>query len=151
MKRVALVCLAAFGLLAVGCKENVKSTRTFRLPEGNAVNGQAAFVSLQCIRCHSVAGIDLPPPTAPALKTLALGGKVARMRTYGDLLTSIIHPEFALSDARSPEQQAKLFTSPMRSFNQVMTVQQLIDLVTFLQPSYTQLEPLYVMQENGIP
>ena len=59
MKRVALVCLAAFGLLAVGCKENVKSTRTFRLPEGNAANGQAAFVSLQCIRCHSVAGIDL--------------------------------------------------------------------------------------------
>ena len=132
MKRVALVCLAAFGLFAVGCKDNVKSTRTFRLPEGNAVNGQAAFVSLQCIRCHSVAG-------------------VARMRTYGDLLTSIIHPEFALSDARSPEQQAKLFTSPMRSFNQVMTVQQLIDLVAFLQPSYSQLEPLYVMQENGIP
>jgi hypothetical protein len=39
----------------------------------------------------------------------------------------------------------------MRSFNQVMTVQQLIDLVSFLQPSYSQLEPLYVMQENGIP
>ena len=151
MKLIALLCVTAFALCAVGCKENVKSTRTFRLPEGNAVNGKAAFVSLECVRCHSVAGVDLPPPTAPALKTLALGGKVARLRTYGDLLTSIIHPELALSDARSPEQKAKMFTSPMRSFNQVMTVQQLIDLVAFLQPSYTQLEPLYEMQDYSLP
>ena len=64
MKRVALVCLAAFGLFAVGCKDNFKSTRTFRLPEGNAVNGQAAFVSLQCIRCHSVAGSRIATPPA---------------------------------------------------------------------------------------
>jgi uncharacterized protein YfaS (alpha-2-macroglobulin family) len=81
---------------------------------------------------------------APALVTVTEG-------TDDIAFLSLTDPEFALSDARSPEQQAKLFTSPMRSFNHVMTVQQLIDLVAFLQPSYTQLEPLYVMQENGIP
>lgn len=151
MKLIALLCVAALGLCAAGCKENVKSTRTFRLPEGNAVNGKAACVSLECVRYHSVAGVDLPPPTAPALKTLPLGGKIARLHTYGDLLTSIIHPEFALSAARSPEQQARMITSPTRSFNQVMTFQQLIDLVAFLQPSYTPLEPLYEMQEYGLP
>lgn len=33
--------------------------------------------------------------------------------------------------------------SPMRVVNDDMTVTQLIDLVTFLQPKYTQLQPLY--------
>jgi hypothetical protein len=38
--------------------------------------------------------------------------------------------------------------SPMKEFNQVMTVAQLIDIVTFLKPQYQRLEPLY--QPNPI-
>jgi len=151
MKATFILALAALGLLAAGCQKDIKSTRSFRLPEGNAERGQAAFVALQCVSCHTVDGVDLPKPTDTSHPRLALGGKVPRLRTYGDLLTSIIHPDYSLSEAIPVRERKKMGKSPMIGVNDVMTVQQLIDLVVFLQSRYTQLEPLYEMEYQLMP
>jgi sulfur-oxidizing protein SoxX len=66
---------------------------------------------------------------------------VARLRTSGDLLTSIIHPT-AVSAEKMPRPGSQRVTeSPMPVVNDDTTVTQMIDLVTFLQPRFTQIPP----------
>ena len=141
MKAEVGIALAALGLFVGGCDSNLKSGRRLHLPQGSAEKGRAAFVALKCTECHSVVGVDLPKPTAVPEKVVVLGGDVARLRTIGDLLTSIIHPEYALSDKMDPRMPVVAGKSPMPVVNDVMTVAQLVDLVAFLQPRYTRLPP----------
>jgi len=70
-----------------------------------------------------------------------LGGKVMKVRSYGELVTAIIHPKYEISDKLA---HASAYPeSPMHQVNDTMTVTQLLDIVTFLQPRYQQLEPIY--------
>ena len=106
--------------------------------------GKQAFIDLKCYTCHRVDGIaDLPPPTQPPEKIVVLGGEVAQVRTYGRLMTAIIHPSQSISERMiaRPEKQTK--ESPMPTVNEIMTVEQLINLIAFLQPQYRELQPLY--------
>jgi len=141
MKTMFGIILTTLGLVVSGCDYGLKSTRSLHLPQGNAANGKVAFVALKCVECHSVAGVDLPKPTASAEKVVELGGDVARLRTIGDLLTSIIHPGYAISEKMKRPEGKGPVKSPMRGVNDIMTVTQMIDLVTFLQPHYKQLPP----------
>lgn len=112
----------------------------FALPEGDIQRGRETFIALECNTCHSVADIDraasdLPPPIHKKL-----GGEVSRVKSYEDLVTSIINPSHRLS-ARYPEDMISEIAdeegrSRMPNYNDVMTVQQLVDLVTFLQSEY---------------
>lgn len=131
--------LAAVGLTA--CNEGVKSGKGFRLPDGDAEKGKAAFVSLQCHTCHPVVGVELPAPPSKAPIQFFLGGEVTRLRTYGDLVTSIINPSHGLSPGFDKKQLEGAKLSPMPEFNSVMTVAQMIDLVAFLNPRYKKLDP----------
>ena len=142
MKALLVICLVSL-LATAGCAKGPKSTRTFRLPEGSGERGRTAFVALKCHECHTVAGIELPAPARVQRPALALGGEVVRLRTYGDLLTAIVHPNHELSDQLPIRERKEMGRSPMPSVNEVMTVSQMIDLVTFLQPRYRQLEPMY--------
>ena len=135
----ALFALALAGLLAAGCGRNLQSARSLRLPQGNADNGKAAFVALKCVRCHTVAGVELPKPTESADKIVALGGEVERLRTIGDLLTSIVHPSAGISEKMPRPVGTTITKSPMPVVNDTMTVTQMIDLVTFLQPRHTSI------------
>ena len=127
-------------LLAAGCGENLDSASRFRFPRGDAEYGKAAFVALNCTSCHTVTGItDLPKPSVAPEKVIALGGEVARLRTVGDLLTAIVHPSFGISEKMKVSPDAEPGKTPMREVNDRMTVRQLIDLISFLQPQYTQL------------
>ena len=142
MKTGLGITLAALALLAGGCDSGIKSGRRLQLPQGSAENGRTAFVALKCVECHTVTGISgLPRPTAAPEKIVALGGEVARLRTIGDLLTAIIHPKLALSEKWETRPAGKAVKSPMPVVNDVMTVTQMIDLVTFLQPQYSKLPP----------
>ena len=143
MRVILIIVLASLLAVAAGCSKGAKSLRNFRLPEGDAGRGQAAFVALKCHTCHTVSGIALPAPTAEPNQVLALGGEVIQLRTYGDLLTAIIHPAYELSDKLSIPERRRMRQSPMTPVNDVMTVSQLIDLVTFLQPRYRLLQPMY--------
>jgi mono/diheme cytochrome c family protein len=148
--KLLLIVLASL-LVGAGCTKGTKSTRSFRLPEGDAGRGQAAFAALQCHSCHTVAGVAFPAPTAAPEHVVALGGEVVRLRTYGDLLTAITHPAYELSDKLTPQERRKMRSSPMTPVNEVMTVRQLVDLVVFLQPRYRQLDPLYEMDYRLTP
>ena len=140
MKTFLLVCATLVLLLPLGC-DSSQSGRRLHLPKGNPEHGQAAFIALKCTNCHTVEGVDLPRPTIQSKDVVTLGGAVPQIRTVGDLITSIIHPTESISyklkipGARLPS------TSPMPTVNAVMTVTQMIDLVRFLQPRYSQMEP----------
>ncbi len=116
----------------------------FRLPEGEAERGKAAFLEMKCHQCHTVAGVVFPNADSPSPISLELGGVVRKVKTYGELVTSIIQPQHITS----PEHLAKLgkssepgARSPMPSFNDTMTVTQMVDIVTFLHDHYQKAPP----------
>lgn len=134
-KYTAIVTSVLLALL-VGCDTGPQSPRGFSLPEGNGERGQQTFVALQCNACHTVSGKDLPEPEQTSEIRVLLGGKTNRVRTYGELVTSIINPSHKLAVGYVPEAILPEQVSQMRNYNDVMTVSQLIDLVAFLQASY---------------
>lgn len=119
-----------------------------RLPEGNIIAGQEAFVSLSCHRCHSVDGVDFPEEDIPATGiNITLGGEEAVVKTYGRLLTSITNPEHVVRDkhkALIEASGASDITSMMPVMNEHMTVQQLIDIIAFLDDHYSVVVPDYI-------
>ena len=106
--------------------------------------GEMAFINLQCQQCHTVSGVTLPADETmrdgPVL--VQLGGPVTNIKTYGDLVTSIIHPSH---DLRGPRDEVANpdGTSIMTDYNSVMTVQQMVDIVSFLQPKYDFIPYVY--------
>ena len=143
MKRVfaIAVCLLLAGLQ--GCDMGPKSAKGFRLPDGDAERGGEIFARLHCTACHTVAGADLGEPPAKGPVSVELGGKVTRVQTYGELVTSIINPSHKLADGYPLEEITKDGESAMMNYNYIMTVQQLVDLVAFLQPYYKVVIPQY--------
>lgn len=140
MRRL-LICLLGILLIhTVGCGPASKSARGFRLPDGDIERGKAAFVALRCHDCHKVEGLELPPPEKTPAMAVLLGGEVANVKTYGDLVTSIIHPSHKLAARYKKEDVSRNGKSLMIDCNEVMTVRQMIDLVAFLQSRYQRLE-----------
>ncbi|HSG66830.1 MAG TPA: cytochrome C [Gammaproteobacteria bacterium] len=131
--------LALGGLLA--CSPGPQSARGFSLPEGGIDAGRQAFIDLQCHACHRINGVELPQFLGTAPVAIVLGGESARVRTYGDLVTSIINPSHRLIAGFPAEQVSRDGASVMPVLNGVMTVQQLIDLVALLQSSYEVVPP----------
>lgn len=113
----------------------------FRLPDGNADSGRAAFVSLRCNSCHVVEGVAIEHLGGPA--HVVLGGETTRIRTYGELVTSIINPSHKIAPVNRAEGATAEGESLMSYayLNDVLTVQELIDLVAFLQPTYRIVPP----------
>jgi len=135
--------LAATAILPLsGCDDDGVRVRGFILPEGDAQRGEAAFVELGCTACHTVSGTELTQPENPEY-SVVLGGKVLQVRDYGDLLTSVVHPDHSvrLPYADVPEGETRA-RSPMPDFTADMSVAQLIDVVTFLHGRYEKL-PAY--------
>lgn len=126
-----------------GCGFGPKSASGFRLPDGDAALGKQTFVELQCHVCHTVEDVELPAPQETGRVQFTLGGKTSRVKTYGHLVTSIINPSHKLSKDFVRGRINLPDESPMRNYNDVMTVQQLVDLVAFLQSTYKVVEPEY--------
>lgn len=140
--RIVLATVAVATLSTIGCGPNPKSGRGFVMPAGNAEKGKAAFVQLKCTDCHTVDRVDLPAPATPVRMNVVLGGDVTRIRTYGELVTAIIHPPRNISEKLTHEPGKSPTASPMKDVNHEMTVAQMVDIVTFLQPTYRQLPPV---------
>jgi len=140
--------LLALTVLIAGCgKQDSNMTADgFVLPSGDADRGQVVFVDSGCTQCHVVAGMDLPAHPQASEIQIELGGKRAKIKEYGSLLTSVVNPQHVLADAYkrtlSAEEKARGET-PMPDFNSRMTVAQLIDLVQFLHSTYEKLVPEY--------
>jgi len=128
--------------LLSACGISPDSAVGFRLPDGDVDRGRAAFEALQCNGCHTVEGVDLAYAGTGDLN-FELGGITTRVKTYGELVTSIINPSHKLAPSYRSQAGTPEGESPMAGarLNEVMTVQQLVDLVAFLQARYAVVPP----------
>jgi hypothetical protein len=137
MKRELNVVLTMATLVILsGCDLASTSSRGFALPEGDAGRGREAFVALDCTSCHRVRDLELPAPALEGPVMVVLGGGVSRVKSYDELVTSIINPSHRLARGFSKDGVSVEGESLMAVYNDVMTVTELIDLVTFLQSEY---------------
>ena len=135
MKLDGLMMTMCLAVAATGCAGR-KSARGFSLPDGDAELGQSTFVELKCHACHTVAGVKLPEPEDMPESPIVLGGRVARLKTYGQVVTSIINPSHRIAKGYPTDIVEKDGQSKMKNYNDVLTVSQLIDLVAFLEAHY---------------
>jgi L-cysteine S-thiosulfotransferase len=136
---IAAACLVA-------CGDDPAPVKGFVLPEGDIERGAQVFASVGCRYCHTVTDVEMPPFDADPVLDIELGGKVYRVKTYGELLTSIVNPTHAVAAgyrAMLEAEERKNPQSPMPEFNDVINVTQLIDLTAFLHSRYELLAPQY--------
>ena len=129
---VIAVCLC-LAILMIPSAE-VNQARGFSLPPGDMEAGAQAFADLNCAECHTVAGSDrfVQIPENPDLH-VALGGEVHLVKTYGELVTAIIHPSESIRSEYMKKYVDPAGNSTMPDLTEQMTTRQLIDLVTYLQ------------------
>jgi len=137
MKKIFLIPLLILFILFASCDIGPNSGRGFSLPEGSVDKGRAAFVELECDTCHSVGDIERVAGREGPDIDIKLGGQVTTIKTYGDLVTSVINPSHKTS-RRFAQQNVvtEVGESKMIVYNEIMTVQQLVDLVTYLESNY---------------
>lgn len=134
--------LLGFSLLAIALTScSRESPFGFRLPEGDAARGRAAFVDLRCNSCHEVEGVAIE--YREGLAHIRLGGQTTRVKTYGELVTSLINPSHRIAPRDRaagvlPDGESIMTAAYL---NDVMTVQQLVDLVAFLEGTYEVVPP----------
>ena len=126
-------------LLASGC--SYSPIFGFPIEEGDIAAGRQAFIDHRCNGCHTVAGVDLPSVAGAPAPLLELGGPTSLVKSYDELVTSIINPDHAISE-RYRERLALNAEIPLQSPMPMpdidrMTVRQLIDIVAFLDSRYT--------------
>ncbi|HLA76385.1 MAG TPA: c-type cytochrome [Vicinamibacteria bacterium] len=141
MNSSRVVVTAALAVAVMACTASPKSAAGFRLPNGDADRGQAAFVGLRCNGCHRVAGLDLGQPTAVPSVPVVLGGEVPHVKTDGELVTSIIAPSHRVPEDLPADLVRRAGGSRMPDYSDVMTVRQMVDLVAFLQSRYRVVRP----------
>jgi len=144
-KLFVLLVLLVLGLLA--CEPGPESPKGFSLPKGDVAKGEAAFNKYQCLACHKLEGVENEFIVNEFAVLVPLGGSSSLVKTYGQLVTSIINPYHKLAP-RSINLESVVTAdgvSKMRVFNDVMTVSELVDIVAFLQPKY-KVKPMQYTQ-----
>ena len=143
MKTRLVMALILASLVALGAcdRDAMMSSKGFRLPDGDAVVGREAFLYMQCHQCHTIDGEELPLIPGQEMPYVELGGKVTKVKTYGELITAIINPSHELARGYAEEVVSQDGESNMYIYNTHMTVQELIDIVMFLQPEYEVVPP----------
>lgn len=132
-----MVFILIFGsLLISSCNEQA---RGFALPEGDIEKGKVTFKRLACNECHSISNIEWKGEK-DNLK-IQLGGEIATQKSYGDLVTSVINPSHKVAPRYKENTSTEEDLSKMKNYNEVMTVQELVDLVAFLESEYHVITP----------
>jgi sulfur-oxidizing protein SoxX len=134
MNTLLLSIVLTLGLQA--CKPGPESPIGFSLPKGDAVAGEKVFMKYQCLACHNLEGFAYDMVNKEFEPPVLLGVTSIRVTTYADLVTSVINPSHKLARNYQLTLIQQDGVSKMLVFNDVMTVTELINLVTFLQPKY---------------
>jgi sulfur-oxidizing protein SoxX len=138
MKNISLQYLLMVGALALaGCDTGPKGAVGFTLPDGDVAAGKANYAAFQCHVCHSTDSVPQLESDGAGTISVPLGGETTRIKSYGELVTSIINPSHKIARRTSPDMANASGESKMVSYNDFMTVTQLIDLVAFVQSSYS--------------
>ncbi|MCG9731488.1 c-type cytochrome [Shewanella sp. Isolate13] len=136
MKLLHLCMLALIAAAISGCDKSVDSPQGFNLPDGNVAKGKQAFLKYQCLSCHQLEGIEQPQAIEHSILSIPLGGESNKVKTYAALVTGIINPSHSFIEGYPKSAVQIDGKSKMVSFNSVMTVEELVNLVVFLQPYY---------------
>lgn len=139
MRRNYQIFLGVVVLLIGGGAIRGEEKSSFRFPGGNGERGSEVFVALNCVQCHSVAGVHFEVP-ADRRFDLKLAGEVRFVKNYVDIVKAISNPKHVIS-----KRYANMFTrteleglSPlMEDFTNRMTLGQFMDLVAFLDKAYS--------------
>jgi mono/diheme cytochrome c family protein len=100
----------------------------FTLPQGDPSKGRQVFTKFACYACHRVVGEDFPDPGAAAVgPELSNMGAMHPLEFFAE---SVLNPD-AVVDKDSF--RAEDGHSMMPSFNNLMTVEELVDLAAFLK------------------
>ncbi|MFT4941550.1 MAG: sulfur-oxidizing protein SoxX [Paraglaciecola sp.] len=135
-KLILLLSTVFLVIIMLACDSGTNSPRGFSLPEGDAVKGEKVFMNFKCLSCHNLEGFDDDSANREMEPSIRLGGPTTRVKTYADLVTSVINPSHKLARHYMLQTTQADGTSKMPAFNDVMTVTELVDLVTFLQEKY---------------
>lgn len=114
---------------AAGQAHEMPKDWKFTLPKGDPAKGREVFTKLECFKCHEVKGQPFP---APGDKDNA-GPELAEMGPHHDaefFAEAIVNPNAVIDEARY---RAPDGSSRMPSFNDSITVQELIDLAAYLR------------------
>jgi mono/diheme cytochrome c family protein len=147
MKTKLLMLLIFLTMALLGCGPGPESPKGFSLPKGDVIKGKAVFVKYQCLACHTIQGVEDDSIAKEFEQPVPLGGASSMVKTYAQLVTSIINPSHKLAP-RSLNLESVVTAdgvSKMRVFNDVMTVSELVDIVAFLQPKY-KIKPIQFTQ-----
>ncbi len=139
MKKNILYFLASFLLAAIllpaparaaNRDDGMQPARGFYLPEGSPSAGKKAFERLKCFTCHAVEKGGFPAPTSEKPGP-ELGEKQAGYAP-GWILNSIVSPSHTIawnSDGTAKDSEL----SRMGDFTEIMTVREMLDLVTYIR------------------
>ena len=140
-RQMLTIILTGAFLLGACDREARMASTGFRLPDGDPQAGREAFIYMQCHQCHTIEGMELPIIPGQEPPYVELGGKVTAVKTYGQLITAVIYPSHKLANGYAKEVVSEEGVSNMYVYNEHMTVQELIDIVMFLQPQYDVVIP----------
>jgi len=103
---------------------------TFRWPAGDAARGREVFVKLECFSCHEVRGETFPAPTdAEGVgPELSMMGPLHPPEFFAEAL---INPSASIEGGKG--YAAADGSSKMPSYNDAVTVQEIVDLVAYLR------------------
>lgn len=102
----------------------------FKWPKGDVAKGREVFAKLECHSCHEVRGESFPGPTDRD----RVGPELAQMGPLHEpeyFAESIINPNAVIEKGRG--YQGPDGSSKMPSYNDSVTVQEVVDLVAFLR------------------
>lgn len=136
-----LLALSIFVGTLAACSSSLESGPGLSLPAGDAALGRQAFVDLQCHACHTIPRVELPDIDLSAPVSVELGRATSDITTYEELVTAIINPSHKLIYGYPAERVSVDGETFMPNVNNLMTVQQLIDLVEFLRLQYGVIPP----------
>jgi len=135
-KSILMFILFSGGIFITSCNQQA---RGFALPDGDIEEGKATYTRLACNECHRITGIEWKGGRDNL--NIYLGGDVSRKKSYGELVTSVINPSHKIAWRYKQETSTVEGISNMKNYNEIMTVQELVDIVAFLQSEYKVVTP----------
>jgi len=142
--RLGFLLLMASLFVLSACTVESPPVKGFVLPDGDVAHGQQVFTKYNCHGCHTIPDVDLPKNEFKPPFTMEIGGAVYRVKDYGELLTAVINPDHVISKKyikELEEADRAVVISPMPYYGDVMTIAEMIDLVSFLHAQYSKLQP----------
>ena len=143
----ALLVSLALGCGPVGHLAAEPAGKGFRFPGGDTEAGRTAFISLSCVKCHTVANVELPDLKGNRRLDLTLGKEIRFVKDYEGLVTAITSPKHVVTEqyrAILTKAEVQGSIEPlMPDFTNDMSARQLMDIVAFLDEVYRKELPEY--------